>query len=72
MKEAVGQRAEYLSVREAVGRIAADFVVPYPPGIPLLVPGEMISEEIAQVILENIESKKTMIGIQNSAMKVVL
>ncbi len=72
MKEAAGQRTEYLFVREAVGRIAADFVVPYPPGIPLLVPGEMISEEIAQVILENIESKKTMIGIQNSAMKVVL
>jgi hypothetical protein len=29
---------------DAVGRIAADPLVPYPPGIPLLVPGERIDE----------------------------
>jgi lysine decarboxylase len=28
-----------------VGRIAAEVVAPYPPGIPLLVPGEMITAE---------------------------
>ncbi|MFN9621490.1 MAG: aminotransferase class I/II-fold pyridoxal phosphate-dependent enzyme [Cyanobacteriota bacterium] len=31
-----------VSLARAVGRIAADALVPYPPGIPLLVPGERI------------------------------
>ena len=30
---------------EARGKIAANSVTPYPPGIPLLVPGEEISDE---------------------------
>ncbi|MFI5049957.1 MAG: aminotransferase class I/II-fold pyridoxal phosphate-dependent enzyme [Gaiellales bacterium] len=32
--------------REAVGRIAAETAAPYPPGIPALAPGELISQEI--------------------------
>lgn len=28
----------------ASGRIAAEFVIPYPPGIPLQVPGEIIDD----------------------------
>ncbi len=32
--------------REAVGRIAAETAAPYPPGIPALAPGELISSEI--------------------------
>lgn len=32
------------------GRIAADFIIPYPPGIPILCPGEIITEEIIQYI----------------------
>ena len=31
---------------EARGKIAANSVTPYPPGIPLLVPGEEISDEV--------------------------
>ncbi|GMG87917.1 aminotransferase class I/II-fold pyridoxal phosphate-dependent enzyme [Biformimicrobium ophioploci] len=38
-----------------IGRIAADEVVPYPPGIPVLVPGQRISEEILHFICGAIE-----------------
>lgn len=30
---------------QAVGRISAEVVAPYPPGIPVLVPGELITAE---------------------------
>jgi arginine decarboxylase len=33
---------------EAVGRISADIVTPYPPGIPVLAPGEVITEAIVE------------------------
>lgn len=44
-------REAYLGAKEtvvlahAVGRIAAEMVAPYPPGIPVLVPGEMITAD---------------------------
>ncbi|MGN1346111.1 MAG: decarboxylase, partial [Eubacteriales bacterium] len=34
---------EVLPLEEAEGRISAEFVMPYPPGIPLLAPGERIT-----------------------------
>ena len=35
---------EEVSLEEAVGRISADFINLYPPGIPILVPGEVVSD----------------------------
>ncbi|MAM89817.1 aminotransferase class V-fold PLP-dependent enzyme [Allohahella sp. A8] len=42
--EAFFGRRESIPLQEAVGRIACALVTPYPPGIPLLVPGQRIEE----------------------------
>ena len=39
-------------LEEAIGSICAEYVVLYPPGIPLLVPGEIIQPEIIQRLRE--------------------
>lgn len=44
--QAFNNEQEEVLLTEAVGRIAADFINLYPPGIPLLVPGEVLSEDI--------------------------
>jgi arginine decarboxylase len=31
--------------------VSATFVIPYPPGFPVLVPGQVVSEEIIQFLL---------------------
>ena len=41
---------ESLPIGETVGRICSEFVMCYPPGIPILAPGEMITEEILAYI----------------------
>lgn len=41
----LGERKE-VPLDEAAGRVAADFVNLYPPGIPLVVPGEVVSAEL--------------------------
>lgn len=33
---------EAVSLREAAGRVCGEWIIPYPPGIPLLYPGELI------------------------------
>jgi len=43
---AVKQETEFVPILDAANRIAADFLWAYPPGIPLAVPGEVISEEL--------------------------
>lgn len=35
-----------------VGRVSADQLVPYPPGIPVLVPGQRISEDVLHYLLD--------------------
>ncbi len=37
--------SETLSITQAVDRISAELVCPYPPGIPVLLPGEQITED---------------------------
>jgi arginine/lysine/ornithine decarboxylase len=44
-REAYFARQEPVSLRGSIGRIAAELVTPYPPGIPVLVPGEAIDAE---------------------------
>lgn len=46
MEEAMQMDTEILSYEAALGRICAEFVIPYPPGIPLLVPGEVVTEAV--------------------------
>lgn len=41
---------EDIPIREAVGRVAAEQITPYPPGIPALVPGERISAAIVDYL----------------------
>ncbi|MBF2028678.1 MAG: aminotransferase class I/II-fold pyridoxal phosphate-dependent enzyme [Oscillatoriales cyanobacterium C42_A2020_001] len=44
-REAFLVQAEVVSVEAAVGCVSAELVCPYPPGIPVLIPGEVITEE---------------------------
>lgn len=39
-----------LPIKESAGRICSEFVMCYPPGIPILAPGEMITPEIINYI----------------------
>jgi len=39
-----------IPIRDAVGMVAAEMVIPYPPGIPIVYPGERLSADIVQAI----------------------
>lgn len=44
-REAYFAQHETVAAREAIGRISAELVAPYPPGVPVLAPGERIEED---------------------------
>ena len=45
-REALFAPKETINLAEAVGRIAAEQIAPYPPGVPIAAPGERIDEKI--------------------------
>jgi arginine decarboxylase len=48
--------AESVPTRAAVGRIAAEQITPYPPGIRAVVPGERINQAVIDYLLSGLEA----------------
>lgn len=72
LKDAYDMSYMEMEVGETEGKIAAEFVNLYPPGIPLLVPGEKISRECIKIIEFYYENGYTVYGIDQNKMKVVM
>ena len=49
-REAFFAPKEKIALREAEGRICGSYICPYPPGTPAVIPGEVISGEIMDII----------------------
>ncbi len=47
-----GDPVEETELKDCIGRICAEFLYMYPPGIPMIVPGEIITEELIEVLHE--------------------
>lgn len=45
-RDAYFAETEVVLASETVGRISADLIAPYPPGVAVLAPGELITEQI--------------------------
>lgn len=50
-REAFFAAAEAIGIDAAVGRVSAELIAPYPPGIPVLAPGEQVTPEVLDALL---------------------
>jgi arginine/lysine/ornithine decarboxylase len=48
--------AESVPVHESIGRVAAEQITPYPPGIPAVLPGERINREVINYLRSGLEA----------------
>ncbi|MBS4761401.1 aminotransferase class I/II-fold pyridoxal phosphate-dependent enzyme [Carnobacteriaceae bacterium zg-ZUI252] len=62
------QKKQYV-LEKAIGKISGDFVMAYPPGIPILAPGEEITAEIVQYIRYAKEKGCLLTGTQDMAVE---
>jgi arginine decarboxylase len=51
-REAFFAPNETVPAGAAIGRVSAELVAPYPPGVPVLAPGELITKEAVQALRE--------------------
>ncbi len=51
-REAFNSKKVSIPIKESVGMISGEFLLAYPPGIPVLCPGEIITQEIIDYVYE--------------------
>jgi arginine decarboxylase len=51
-REAFFAANQTVTAAEAVGRVSAELIAPYPPGVPVLAPGELITAEAVESLRE--------------------
>ncbi|MFD2443364.1 aminotransferase class I/II-fold pyridoxal phosphate-dependent enzyme [Bacillus sp. CGMCC 1.16607] len=68
-RDAFYAKTEVVPIAEAVGRIIAEFVMVYPPGIPIFIPGEIITKDNLSYIQKNIEVGLPVQGPEDETIK---
>jgi len=70
-REVLFKNKKYIKLKESLDKICADFVIAYPPGVPVIVPGEIISREIIRLIIFYLENHVNIIGLHNNLICVI-
>ncbi len=60
-----------ISLSDAEGRVCASSIIPYPPGIPIVCPGEVINCRVIDYIKARLAAKEKVIGITENGMILV-
>ena len=70
-REAFLADAEFVAFKESKGRICAETIAPYPPGIPVIAPGEEITADLIAYLRLEIKAGVRIQGPYDDALKVV-
>jgi len=71
-RDAFYAETEVIPFEESEGRIIAEFVMVYPPGIPIFIPGEIITKENLHYIRKNLEAGLPVQGPEDDELKSLL
>lgn len=72
VKDALDASGELMELDACIGRISQEFAYLYPPGIPFLVPGEIISRELLQYLEKAVNQGLSVQGLQAFQNKQIL
>jgi arginine decarboxylase len=60
---------QQVPIDEAVGRVVAEEVSPYPPGVPVLAPGERITQEVVDYLRTGVQAGMLIPDAADSSME---
>jgi arginine decarboxylase len=70
-RDAFFARSRTVPLDDAIGQVAAELVIPYPPGIPAVVPGEMIAAERVAYLQNSVRSGTHLRGATDQTLKAI-
>lgn len=69
--EVFNKKWEEVLLKDAEGKAVKEAIIPYPPGIPLVSSGEVISREVIEIIEGYLKGGREVIGINNNKVRVI-
>ncbi|CQR47830.1 Arginine decarboxylase [Paraliobacillus sp. PM-2] len=70
-RDAFYAETEIVLLKNAAGRISAESIMVYPPGIPIFIPGEIITEENLDYIAKNVETGLPVQGLEDETLETI-
>ncbi|MGL4912040.1 MAG: aminotransferase class I/II-fold pyridoxal phosphate-dependent enzyme [Romboutsia sp.] len=70
-REAFYKPKKSVKIDESIGKICGEYIIPYPPGISLLSPGEIITKEVIDYVLLCNKEGMTVSGIKDSNLEFI-
>eukprot|EP00878_Enallax_costatus_P031950 GHUV01035025.1.p1 GENE.GHUV01035025.1~~GHUV01035025.1.p1 ORF type:complete len:129 (+),score=45.55 GHUV01035025.1:557-943(+) len=64
--------SECIELADAAGRVSAELLCPYPPGVPVLFPGEVITAGVIEQLQDTLAQGGAVTGAHDSSLKTVL
>ncbi|WP_226034582.1 aminotransferase class I/II-fold pyridoxal phosphate-dependent enzyme [Aquibacillus saliphilus] len=68
-REAFYAETEIINMNESAGKISAESIMVYPPGIPIFIPGEIITSENIDYINQNIKAGLPVQGLEDETLQ---
>jgi arginine decarboxylase len=68
-RDAFFSRSQTVSIDQAIGRISAELICPYPPGIPVLLPGERITPAAIEHLQAVLRSGGLITGVTDPTLR---
>lgn len=70
-RQAYFAKAEEIVWQQAVGSISAEMIAPYPPGIPIIYPGERITQEVWEYLESFRREKRHIHGSRDGRLEII-
>ncbi|KAK4755260.1 hypothetical protein SAY87_009017 [Trapa incisa] len=71
-REAFFARKKRVNIEECIGRISGELICPYPPGIPVVIPGEVITNSGLEYLLEAKRNGAAISGASDSGLSSIV
>lgn len=70
-REAFYSDKKTVLLKESIGKISGEYIIPYPPGISLISPGEIITQEVIDYILACKQYGMHVSGLKDSSLEII-
>lgn len=70
-RDAFYSTKDKVNIYESIGKISGEYIIPYPPGISLISPGEVITKEVIDYIKFCKDKGMNVTGIKDSNLEFI-
>lgn len=69
--ETLNMKKVECSIKDSINKVCGQAIVPYPPGVPLIMPGEIITKDIIDIIGYYIANNVTLLGVKENNLIII-